>query len=52
MWLYVSSFRLCVCVYVGTYLVETMSRNVLEVAWKVGLFIECVAFSCQLFKGN
>jgi len=27
MWLYVNLFRLCVCVYVGTYLVETMSWN-------------------------
>jgi uncharacterized alpha/beta hydrolase family protein len=27
MWLYVSSIRLCVCVCVGTYLVETMSQS-------------------------
>jgi hypothetical protein len=33
MWLYVSSYRLCMGV--STYLVETMSWNVLEVAWKV-----------------
>jgi len=26
-------------VCVGIYLVETMSCNVLEVAWKVGLFV-------------
>jgi hypothetical protein len=28
------------CVCVGTYLVETMSWNVLEVTWKVDLFVE------------
>jgi hypothetical protein len=48
MWLYGNSFRVCVCVCVcvcvracacvwggGAYLVEIMSWNVLEVAWKV-----------------
>jgi len=39
----------CVCVCVATYLVKTMSWNVLEVAWKVGLFVEWVVVSCQLF---
>jgi len=39
----------CVCVGGGTYLVETMSWNVLEVAWKAGLFVEWVIVCCQLF---
>jgi C4-dicarboxylate transporter len=38
----------CVCVCVGTYLVKTMSWNVLEVVWKTDLFVECVVVSCQL----
>jgi hypothetical protein len=31
-----TSHSVCVCACVGTYLVETISWNVLEVAWKVG----------------
>jgi len=31
-----------VCVCVCVCVLETMSRNVLEVAWKVGLFVEFV----------
>jgi len=41
--------RAWVCVCVGTYLVETMSWNVLEVTWKVGLFTEWVVVPCHLF---
>jgi len=29
----------CVCARARAYLVETMSWNVLEVVWKVGLFV-------------
>jgi hypothetical protein len=41
----------CVCVWLGgaTYLVETVSWNVLEVAWIVGLFVVWVVVSCQMF---
>ena len=42
-------YCVCVCVCVCTYLVETMSWNVLDVAWKVGLFVQCVVVCCQLF---
>jgi hypothetical protein len=38
-----------VSVCVGACLVETMSWNVLDVGWKVGLFVEWVIVSCQLF---
>jgi len=40
--------RARVCVRACAYLVETMSWNVLEVAWKVDLFVEWVVVSYQL----
>jgi hypothetical protein len=41
--------RLSVCVWGGgTYLVDTMSWNVLEVTWKVGLFVEWVVVDEEL----
>jgi hypothetical protein len=49
MWLYVNSFCLSVCV--GTHLVETMSWNVLEVAWKVGLLRPTFHATSNTFHG-
>jgi len=43
------SVCVCVCMCVGTHLVQTMSWNVLEIAWKVGLYVQWVVVCCQLF---